>query len=748
MARFKESRNSFLSGEVSPRVYGRTDLPEYKNGCEQILNAIVYPQGGVGRRVGSYIFNSTLVAAQDHVRLIPLKISNTLAYVIVFTTETLTFDSSGNILTGIYIINAATGTIGTLNYGFKGIVNATAYTGISVYTYLPQIQYTQQGTAIFFSHQSFPPFAIETISTNNFRLLNHWAFAQLGRNVSASLVANEVALSWPYDTRNLTSDTMQLSAVFGSGVTLTTSNSSYLSQPGIVGSTIRMTDTAGTKTGVAIITAITGTFTATVDVLVIFASTASTTNWAFSQWNGATGKAYPRGVACFEQRLYLGGNNGYPTGVWGSEIGNLANFRQEHYIDDTTLDVVNSDPYNVILAASDLSIIQWLSAGKTLVVGSMGSEIIGQGPDDTNALGPLNVGFVPQTVYGSSQVQPVRAQNTVRFVTRSGEKVRELNFNVLEDTYKAPELTQYAEHCTRRDININSSLDREINQIVEICHQEADNGITWCKTLDNTIFGVTRDRDTEEINAFHFHTIGGSYNNGTVTREAQVLSMCVIPAVNALGNHDDLWIAVKRTINGTSQTYIEVIGKDFQADTMLNASTLPQNKPIYCDSAKFYKGSPAFIFTAAHLPNTLVEVIADGIYMGQMTTDGSGNITLSKQVSEVIMGLPYRTVIKTLNLEAGSVVGSAQGTTKKIDEVDLRFYRTIGAKFGPGLDQLQTIDFRQTAANIGDPIALFSGDKNIKFPAGYHRKAYVYVVQDLPLPFQLTSIISRGITND
>jgi len=47
------SYNNFTAGELSPRLYGRTDLAKYFNGCKTLHNMLVWPHGGVFRRPGT-----------------------------------------------------------------------------------------------------------------------------------------------------------------------------------------------------------------------------------------------------------------------------------------------------------------------------------------------------------------------------------------------------------------------------------------------------------------------------------------------------------------------------------------------------------------------------------------------------------------------------------------------------------------------------------------------------------------------
>ena len=53
MARALEPRNSFVAGEISPRLDARVDLTQYVQGCRQLENGLVFAHGGVTRRPGS-----------------------------------------------------------------------------------------------------------------------------------------------------------------------------------------------------------------------------------------------------------------------------------------------------------------------------------------------------------------------------------------------------------------------------------------------------------------------------------------------------------------------------------------------------------------------------------------------------------------------------------------------------------------------------------------------------------------------
>ncbi|NBC18743.1 MAG: hypothetical protein GVY18_15675, partial [Bacteroidetes bacterium] len=51
--RSHQAITSFLGGELSPRLRGRTDSERYREACEELTNFFVLPQGGIFRRPGA-----------------------------------------------------------------------------------------------------------------------------------------------------------------------------------------------------------------------------------------------------------------------------------------------------------------------------------------------------------------------------------------------------------------------------------------------------------------------------------------------------------------------------------------------------------------------------------------------------------------------------------------------------------------------------------------------------------------------
>ena len=79
--KYRYVQNSFTSGELHPRLDGRTDLEDYASGVSTLENFITFRQGGVARRMGArYIADITPTAGTSYVGLIPFIFSRKEAY--------------------------------------------------------------------------------------------------------------------------------------------------------------------------------------------------------------------------------------------------------------------------------------------------------------------------------------------------------------------------------------------------------------------------------------------------------------------------------------------------------------------------------------------------------------------------------------------------------------------------------------------------------------------------------------------
>jgi len=79
--------SSFNAGELTPRLYGRTDIRKYYSGCRELENMFVRPLGPVEKRPGTYY----IATAAGEARLIDFQQSTENAYILEFSEGSIRF---------------------------------------------------------------------------------------------------------------------------------------------------------------------------------------------------------------------------------------------------------------------------------------------------------------------------------------------------------------------------------------------------------------------------------------------------------------------------------------------------------------------------------------------------------------------------------------------------------------------------------------------------------------------------------
>lgn len=361
-----------------------------------------------------------------------------------------------------------------------------------------------------------------------------------------------VEVAWqdgPYLDENSTATTLLPSSDTGLGINLTLSSvdgindgQGWLSTD--VGRLVRYKKT--TVYGWAIITSITSSTVAVADVKKDFeAAPTATTTFSLGAWSGTTG--YPEVASFFEQRLYVGATTFQSQTLWGSQTADF----ETHTPDNFEGTVEDDDALNFTLSADDVNKIRWISAGgDTMVIGTDGGEWI---PSSSGAvITPLDVTIRRQTTKGATNVQPVRIDSTVLFIQKGLRKLRELVFSFDINSYVSPNLTRTSHHITR-------------SGITEIDYAEEPDSVLWSVRNDGQLPSLTYRRE-EDVLGWSRNILGGSFDGG----DAVVESVVTIPGANGSGQiqdstkRDEVWIIVKRTINGSTVRYIEFLERDYE----------------------------------------------------------------------------------------------------------------------------------------------------------------------------------------
>jgi hypothetical protein len=138
-----------------------------------------------------------------------------------------------------------------------------------------------------------------------------------------------------------------------------------------------------------------------------------------------------------------------------------------------------------------------------------------------------------------------------------------------------------------------------------------------------------------------------------------------------------------------------------------------------------------------------VTILADGAVHPNKTVTG-GSITLNYTASKIHVGLPYESTILTVDLETD---GTTQTKPMHIGRVNIRFWNSLGASYGDGTTSY-VIPFRDSSMPMNQSPELFTGDKEVIFPAGHRRNRFIKIVQTQPLPFHVLGIFPRTAVGD
>lgn len=132
-----------------------------------------------------------------------------------------------------------------------------------------------------------------------------------------------------------------------------------------------------------------------------------------------------------------------------------------------------------------------------------------------------------------------------------------------------------------------------------------------------------------------------------------------------------------------------------------------------------------------HLNGRTVQVYADCKEQATKIVD-NGSIDIDDAFIAVV-GLPYTSYITTMPMEAGSQNGTAVGKRKRISEMAIRVWNSIGVRVGRDLENLYDTIYQQQKPFTGVI-------PNIKYNQGWVWDANITVEQSHPYPMNILSI--------
>ena len=853
MARVAAQLTNFTGGELSPRLDGRNDLTKYSSSCKRLENFIVYPHGAAARRSGT-TFVAEVASSANKTRLIPFEFSTTQTYMLEFSNLKIrVYKDDGSVLegdktiTGITQANPAVVTASSHGYSngdevlISGVSGMTEVNGkrFLVADKTTNTFELQDKDGVDINSSSFTAYSSGGVSNKVFEITTPYTTAQLfdlkfAQSADVMYIthpSHEVEklsrtghTSWtltdvdftkgPMQDANTTDTTLNPGATaVGTGVSLAASATTGING----GSGFQSTDVGRfvfLHSGYAKITGVTDTTNATIEILTTLSASTATADWRLGAFSDTTG--HPSCVTFFEQRLVFAGTTNQPQTIFFSKSGDYENM--DANIGGT---VADDDAIIYTIASNQVNAIRFMTATRTLIIGTAGGEFTVSGGGTDSAITPTNILIKKQSNHGAANVDSIAVGNATLFLQRAKRKLRELAYNFDVDGYIAPDMTILAEHITE-------------GGLTQLAYQQEPNQIIWGVRSDGELVGLTYQRE-QQVTAWHRHIFGGRFGNATITvtdyaniadgtrivftkadgttttftsatsatsgkfhttssnnqtatnlktlidadsdftatvssnvvtiTETSPLSTgfltiksldddvrlaktdegkAVCESISVIPTDDSeyqTWVIVKRTINGATRRFVEFINNfDF---TETDNTTFN-----FLDSALAYSGSAATTISGLdHLEGQTVSILADGATHPDKTVS-SGSITLDRSATNVKVGLAYKSILQTMRLDAGSQNGTSQGKTKRIYEITIRLYESIGVEVGESLSNMERIPFRTSSDPMDEGIPVFTGDKAVEFRGNYDTDGFIFVRQTQPLPLTVLSLYPELQTND
>jgi len=783
-------QSNFTAGEIAPGLMGRVDIAKYYNGAETLLNFIPNAYGNARARPGTY-FVKEVKDSSKTTRLIPFQFSTEQAYILEFGHQYIRFYKDGGVITETaknitgasqaaqcVITSASHGYLNGEEVYIEGIVgmtelngkfyivsdkdantfkikdragnyiNSSAFTAWSsggtaarVYTIsttfeetdLVDLQFCQDADVMYIVHPDFKP-------------------KKLSRTGHAAWTIVDVDFTdGPYLPDNTSTVLITPSAATGSAITLTASapawagttayhKDDYVTNGGSTYKSLARHTSSSTfaddlaagkwvvatlvvfysthvgalwkiKTGWVKITAYTSGTVVTAEVQVALGTTTAETDWAEGAWSDKRG--WPSCVGFFEQRLFFASNGAKPQTAWGSYSGEYENFQEG---------AEDSDAVSYTPATGQQNKVRWILGGKALGLGTAGGVLNMSGGSSGDPITPSNVAVKLETTYGTKQVLPKKIGNYIYYIQRGGRVLREFEYSFEKDAYLANDMSLLSNHILR-------------GGAIEMDYQQTPDNILWIVRADGVLVSMTREIE-QEVTSWARHIIGGAFGTGA----AIVESVAVIP--NEASGYDEVWLIVKRTIDGTTRRYIEYI------TPILDFDLVAQEDAFFVDCGLTYDGSATSAITGLdHLEGQVVAVLTDGATHPNCTVT-NGAIALQIAAEVVQVGLAYNSDLKTVRPEAGSAQGSSQGKTKRAYNAVARLHNTGCIQIGKSFTELDRIEFRTSDMNMDAPPDLFTGDTPIHPNKGFSTDGQICIRRDLPLPCNILALILKLQTND
>lgn len=689
----KRIQPQFTAGELDPKLHARVDLAKYQSGAARLKNWQILPFGGVSNRAG-FEFIGTATDENSRVRLVEFSLSGRDTCVLEFGNGYMAV-----IRRGAYIAGEGPG---------GRYVLSTPYTADDV----GAMVFQQTNDVLTVTHPYHPPRKISRFALNNWTITDYATAPAVPspavlvtrinkRQLETARNSNgdpyQTEFEYPYDSTYTVTSVDALTGRETQPAAYVTANNDlflrgfsndvgfakiagvssyriYKSTKGALFGLVGIVDQSQPPEGDGLVYWRDLNFTP---------DTAQGIPKGYAPFVGAGN--YPRASTIYQQRTVFGGPLNKPNRIDLSQSSDLNNF-------DNTFPSKASDAIVFALASRQRQDVLFFVPAEDLIAFTISGEWRIRG-DDGGTLTPSTIDAKQQSSFGCAEfIPPIMVLDDIVFVQAKGQMVRNVAYDFGTNKYRGIDMSLLSRHLIEGATILQMAF---ANVPFSCLYFVLDNG---------SMLACTYLKDQEVLGWSEF-TTDGAFE-----------AVCCV----AEGQEDVVYAVVRRTVGGQQRRFVERQRSrriNSAADAFFVDAGLSRNGPIV-----------GAVSGLGHLEGRSVGGTVDGKPVNGLVV-GGGSVQLPFPGSNISLGLPYDSVLTTLDIDVGAPL--LNGELRNVTKIIIHVNKTIGLHYGPENDgyayeHVPYTEMRETVVN-----GLFTGAFEARFQGGWDNRGRVTVTAGL-----------------
>jgi hypothetical protein len=511
-------------------------------------------------------------------------------------------------------------------------------------------------------------------------------------------------------------------------------------------------------------------------------------------------------VVTYAQQRLLVGNNNYFGAAWqveevrASRVGLFNNF-------STSFPTQEADAIRFRMAGRQVNEIRHLLDLSKLVIMTSGGEFTAEG-NGNGSITPTSINTKQYSYNGSSKRIPIVIDSTALYVQARGNVVRDIGFDYTVDGYQGNDLTVFSSHLfkgieivdwafqkipdsvawavtsdgtlltltyvrehqiwgwTRQDTDgfveriacIPEGTEDSVYMVVRRTIGERE--VRYIERIGTRIIDDVRDmkfmdsyltydgRNSDDSHTLKIQQLGGGW--GYAAQKALVSNTSYFTA-GEIGNEYQL-------TDEDGDTVVFIVEDYFDATTVFGRTDKDVAAGLQNITTSSWVRAVDQLSGLSHLEGKEVSILGDGYVVSSpynpdidtITVSGSG-VTLERCYGVIHVGLPYLCDLETLTVDSPNAESLADKMSL-VTEVIANVFETRGLWAGtkpPTDDEVDATEGLYEAKvrdleNYDQPVALTTGNIDIKTQATWNDNGRVFIRQIDPLPVYICGIHIGG----